>query len=345
MRIFEETVQKICAVDKNAIEAAEKRLDYLLKPKGSLGKLEWLARRIAGITGKTGGTFTKRGIVVMCADNGVYEEGIASSPQNLSALVADCMLRGLSGVAVLGAESGASLHVVDVGLVDDPKEQGIVNRKIRRGTDSIMKGNAMSREEAIRAIEIGIEETAGLIDSGYDLIGTGEVGMGNTTTSSALLYALSGCGIDEAVGRGAGLTDEAFAHKKEVVREAVRVNHPDCNDPVGLIAALGGFDIAGLVGVFLACAAHRVPVVIDGVISGAAAVIAARIAPLAIDYMLPSHGTEEPGGVVIKKLLGLEPMLMMNMRLGEGTGCALAFHLIDAAMAMIQNMGTFGDIG
>lgn len=344
MNLYETTVKNIKKPDCIIMEETQKRLDYLLKPKGSLGKLEDIAKKLSGITGSISNPISKKAIMVMCSDNGVYEEGIASSPKELSTIVAETMVTGLSGVAVLAKHAGAALRVVDVGLDIDSSRHEIVNRKVRRGTDNFRKGPAMSREEAIKAIEVGIDETNKMIDNGYNLIGTGEVGMGNTTTSSAVVYAFTGCDIDTVVGRGAGLTDEAYTNKKMVVKEGVELNKPDINDPLDVLAKVGGFDIAALVGVFLSCASRRVPVVIDGFISGAAALVAYKINPLIINYTFASHGTQEPGGRIISRELGLEPPLYMDMRLGEGTGCALAFNLFDASSAMMNNMGTFGDI-
>jgi nicotinate-nucleotide--dimethylbenzimidazole phosphoribosyltransferase len=281
----------------------------------------------------------------MCSDNGITDENIASFPRNLSMLVADCMLRGLAGVTVLGKHAGADVRIVDLGLEFDPETPGIVNRKIRRCTSNFLKTQAMTREEAIRAIETGIEETNRLIDEGYNMIATGEVGIGNTTTSSAMLHVFTGCSLDEVVGRGAGISDEGLAHKKEIIRMAVEMHQPNVSDPIDVLAKVGGFDIAGMAGTFLACAARRVPVVMDGFISGAAAVLACRLCPGAKNYIFPSHGSAEPGTKVIMDDLKMEPIMYMNMRLGEGTGAALAFHIIGASMAMMNNMGTFGDIG
>ena len=235
--------------------------------------------------------------------------------------------------------------VVDLGLETDVPSEGIINRKIRRGTPNFVNEPAMTREEAIRAIEIGIEVTQQAIDDGYQLIGTGEVGIANTTTSSAVLYAMTNESLDLVVGRGAGLTDDALQRKKDVVRKGVEKHQPDPNDPFDILSKVGGYDIAGMAGTFLGAASRRTPVVIDGFISGVAALIACKLCPEAKSYMIPSHGSAEPGAAIVLRELGMEPMLLMNMRLGEGTGAALAFHLIDAAMYMINHQGTFDEIG
>jgi len=345
MYLLRETISAIQPLDQKVMAEAQVYLDSLLKPSGSLGKLEDLARQVAGMTGKVKNTLAKKAIIAMCSDNGITEENIASTPKAISMLVADCMLQGTAGVAVLGRHAGADMIVVDLGLETDVPSAGIINRKIRQGTHNFIKQAAMSRDEAIRAIEIGIEVTQNAIDKGYQLIGTGEVGIANTTTSSAVLYALTNENLDLVVGRGAGLTDDALQRKKEVVRKGVEKHQPDPNDPIDILAKVGGFDIAGMTGTFLGAASRRTPVVIDGFISGVAALLACKLCPEAKAYMIPSHGSAEPGAMIVMRELGLEPMLYMNMRLGEGTGAALAFHLIDAAMYMINHQGTFDDIG
>jgi nicotinate-nucleotide--dimethylbenzimidazole phosphoribosyltransferase len=345
MSLLQRTIESIKPLDKQAMAEAQKRLDYLLKPQGSLGRLEEIALQMAGITGKVLNNPNKKAILVMCNDNGITDEGIASFPRTLSMLVADCMLKGISGVAVLGKNAGADLRVVDLSLESDPVTPGIINRKMRRCTSNFLQTTAMTREEAVRAIEIGIEETNKAIDEGYNMIGTGEVGIGNTTTSSAMLHVFTGKSLEILVGRGAGLTDEGLEHKKEVIRKAIEMHKPNASDPLDVLTKVGGFDIAGMAGTYLACAARRVPVVMDGFISGAAAVLACRLCPEAKNYIFPSHGSAEPGSKAVMDDLGMEPIMYMNMRLGEGTGAALAFHIIGASMAMMNNMGTFGDIG
>jgi len=345
MSLLQKTIDSIKPLDQKAMEEAQKRLDYLLKPQGSLGKLEDIARQLSGITGKVQNKITGKTIIVMGGDNGVYEEKVASFPQEISTLVAETMLTGLSGVAVLSKFAGANLKVVDLGIKGDIKAAGIINKKISRGTKNIAKGPAMTREEAIKAIEIGIEITNQAIDEGANLLGTGEIGIANTTTSSAVLYAFTKESLDIIVGRGAGLSDEGLNLKKSVVKNAVELNNPNPNDSIDVIAKVGGYDIAGLTGCYLAAAARRVPILIDGFISGVAAVCAMKINKDALGFMIPSHGTAEPGGALVTKVLGIEPIMIMNMRLGEGTGCALGFNIVEAAIAMMNNMGTFGDIG
>ncbi len=345
MKILTETIDSIAGLNAEVMEKAQERLDNLLKPPGSLGKLESIVKKISGMTGELQNTFEKKTIIAMCADNGVVEENVSSFPKDVSFLVADCMAKGIAGVAVLSRHAGADLRIVDMGLDIDTEPEGIIRRKIRKGTGNISKGPAMTRDEAVKAIEIGIEIAREAIEEGSDILGTGEVGIGNTTTSSAILHALTGDSLDSLVGRGAGLDDEGLENKKMIIKKAVEINTPDPGDPIDVLAKVGGFDIAGLVGVYLAAASKKIPVVVDGFISGTAAVVAAKIKPEATGYMLASHSSAEPGAGAIREILQLDPMLNMDMRLGEGTGCALAFHIIDAATKIMKEMGTFADIG
>ena len=345
MHLLKQTLDAIRPVDRVVMAAAQREIDYCLKPPGSLGKLESMARQIAGITGQVHNAIRKKAIVVMMADNGVYTEGVAMYPQDITRIGAEFVTTGRMGVNFLARQAGADIIAVDIGIQVDVDLPGVINRKVRHGTANFLKEPAMTREEAIQAIEAGIEVTMDAIDRGYDLIGTGEIGIGNTTASSAVLFAFTGAPIDRVVGRGAGLTDEAFARKKAVVEEAVRRHRPDPDDPLDVLAKVGGLDIAGMVGTYLACAARRVPVVTDGLISNVAALAAMRCKPEAVQYMIPSHISFEPGAKLLKEITGLEPMLDMDMRLGEGTGCALVFTIIEAALRMIEEMGTFAVLG
>ncbi len=345
MELMKKTIAAIDPLDAGAMDRTRELLDGLLKPPGSLGRLEDIAVQLAGITGAVGTRIKKKAILVMCADNGVTEEGISSYPNEVSALVAGTMAKGISGVSVLSRHAGAVLYIVDIGLKNEVEDSLIINRKIRRMSSNIAIGPAMSRNEAVQAIETGIEIVMLAIKEGADLLGTGEVGIGNTTTSSAVLHVLTGASLDEAVGRGAGLSDEGLRHKKEVIGKAVSCNQPDPHDAIDVLAKVGGFDIAGLVGCYLGAAAARVPIVIDGFISGVAAVAALNIHPGARDFMFCSHASAEPGISAVSRALGLYPMLALDMRLGEGTGCALGFNIIEAAVKIVTEMGTFKDIG
>ncbi len=244
MELFQKTIDNIGSLNEEVMEKAQERLNNLLKPPGSLGKLEDIARQLAGISGNIMNTVDNKTIVVMASDNGVIEEGVSAFPKDVSLLVAETMAKGISGVAVLAKHAGAKLKVVDIGLDGEVSSSDIINKKIKKGTSNLAKGPAMSREEALKAIEIGIEITQQAIDEGSNLIGTGEVGIGNTTTSSAILYALTGGNLDDLVGRGAGVDDEGLKRKKETIKKSVQLNKPDSHDPVDVLSKVGGFDIA-----------------------------------------------------------------------------------------------------
>jgi nicotinate-nucleotide--dimethylbenzimidazole phosphoribosyltransferase len=327
--------------DTEAQAEARRRQDSLAKPIGSFGSLEDISIKLAGISGSVRGDVSKKCMIVMAADNGVYEEGVSSCPQIVTMTQAVNFAKGITGIGVLSRFAGAELRVIDIGIKFGRALPGLVDRRIRSGSDNIAKGPAMSREEAVAAIEIGIESVAQATREGFRLIGTGEMGIGNTSTSSALLMGLTGCSAETAVGKGAGLTPEGFANKKRVIERALALNDPDPRDPIDVLCKVGGFDLAGLTGCFLAAAYYRVPIVIDGFISAAAAFAAYRLDPLVREFMFPSHRSEEPGYSLIMSELRLEPILNLHMRLGEGTGCPLAFNIIEAAEAVIGGMATF----
>lgn len=341
MELFEKTVAGIKPAYQDTMKEAAARLDKLVKPIGSLGKLEDLAVKISGITGKQKNSFEKKVTIIMAADNGVVEEGVSAAPQEVTALMAVNFLKGITGVCVLSKHAGADIRVVDIGIASDLEYPGLINRKIRKGTYNIAKGPAMSREEAVQAIETGIEMVSQLVNEGYSLFGTGEMGIGNTSTSSAVTMAFLGCSAEDAVGKGVGLTEEGYKNKKAVIDRAVKLNNPDPNDPIDVLSKVGGFDIAGMTGCFLGAAYHRVPIVVDGFISAAAALAAYKINPLVKDFIIPSHCSDEPGYKLAMGEIGLKPMLDLNMRLGEGSGCPLAFNIIEAAEAVISDMATF----
>jgi nicotinate-nucleotide--dimethylbenzimidazole phosphoribosyltransferase len=338
-----QALESVRPLDREAMSRARARLDSLTKPLGSLGRLEELVVQIAGINGTPFPRADKKTVVIMCADNGVTAEGVSSCPKSVTASVMLNFTRGITGINVLSRHAGADIVVVDVGVDACIESKGIVGKKIGMGTRNMAEGPAMTREEALRGIETGIDIVAGLKRKGTHLLGTGEMGIGNTTTSSAVAAVLTGKPLETLVGKGSGLSREGLAKKREVVRRASEINSPDPGDPLDVLSKLGGFDIAGLAGCFIGAAAHRIPVVIDGFISSAAALVAAAIKPEARDFMLPSHGSAEPGSAAVLEALGFRPMLDLGMRLGEGTGAALAFLLIDAALAAYTEMGTFDD--
>lgn len=336
-------LNKIVPLDMPSMEAAQRRLDSLTKPLGSLGKLEDIVVKLSGINCSPAPKVDNKAIVIMCADNGVVDEGVSSCPKSVTASVTCNFTHGITGINVFSRLTQSKLVVVDIGVDADIPYDTILNRKIRNGTWNIAKGPAMTREEAIKAILVGIDIVKELKDEGINLLGTGEMGIGNTSTSSAVATVLTGMPIDRMVGIGAGLTTEAYINKIEVLRRSIEINQPDSCDPIDVLAKVGGFDIAGLVGCFLGAAIYRIPIVIDGFISAVAALTAVQINSNARDYMLPSHGSAEPGTKAVMKSLSMEPMLNLDMRLGEGTGAALGFQIIDAAVAAYTQMGSFED--
>ena len=343
MGLFDLTVNGIKTADKAAAEEALKRIDSLIKPIGSLGELENIAVKLSGITGKIHNKIQKKCVVVMSADNGICEEGVSTCPQSITIMQTINILKGIAGVSVLSRFANSDLRVVDIGINGDVEYNGLINRKIRKGTSNMAKGPAMSTEEAVKAIEAGIEIVNGLKKDGYDLLGTGEMGIGNTSTSSAILMAFTGLHADFAIGKGAGMTEEGFADKKRIIEKVLDVNSPDKNNPLDVLSKVGGFDIAGMAGCFLGAAYNRVPIVIDGVISAAAALVAYKINPAVKDFMIPSHISAEPGYRYIMDEIGLKPYLDMGMRLGVGSGCPLAFNLIEASTEIMNKMATFDE--
>jgi len=341
--LLSETIDKIEPLNDAAIMEAQKRLDSLTKPLGSLGRLEDIVKQLAGISGNVIPKADKKVVVIMCADNGVVDEGVAQSTRSVTAAVTRNFTRGITGINVLTKHAGAEILVVDIGVYEDIECEGVLNKKIRKGTWNIAKGPAMTRKEAVKAIETGIEIVQDLKGKGVNILGTGEMGIGNTTTSSAVASVLTSADIDIMVGRGAGLSTEGLLKKINVVKKAIDINKPDPEDAIDVLSKVGGFDIAGLTGCFLGAAACRIPILIDGFISATAALAAIKIEPKTRDYILPSHGSAEPGMAKVMEAIGMEPYLNLRMRLGEGTGTAIAFHIIDAAIAAYTQMGTFED--
>ncbi|MBV7275249.1 nicotinate-nucleotide--dimethylbenzimidazole phosphoribosyltransferase [Clostridiaceae bacterium UIB06] len=339
--ILEETLKHIKAADEEAIQKAWNRLDNLTKPIGSLGELEEIAAKVSGITGKIHNKINKKTVVIMSADNGVYEEGISNNTQDTTVIVTNNFTKGITGVCILAKHVDSDITVVDIGVKEDFNHPKIINKKIMYGTNNIAKEPAMTREQAIQAIEVGIDIVDNLVKEGYDLLGTGEMGVGNTTTSAAVFSVLSGISPDVVVGKGSGLTEEQLINKKRVVQKAIEINSPDRDDIIDVLAKVGGLDIAGLCGCFLGAAKNRIPIVIDGFISSAAALCAYRLNNNVKDFIFPSHLSAEPGAAYMMEELGLSPMLNLRMRLGEGSGCPLAFSIIEAALCAMNNMATF----
>ncbi|MCI6096169.1 MAG: nicotinate-nucleotide--dimethylbenzimidazole phosphoribosyltransferase, partial [Clostridiales bacterium] len=305
---------------------------------GSLGRLEELSVQLAGITGKVHNELPRKQLLVFAADNGVVAEGVSSAPQSVTMQQTINLTRGKTGAAVLAKRFDCGLTVCDVGVNADICESAVLNRKIAYGTQNICAGPAMTREQALQAILTG---AAVAEDVDADAVGIGEMGIGNTTTSSAVLCALSGESVEAVTGRGGGLTDAAFCRKKQVIEQALAVNRPDTDDPIDVLCKVGGFDLCAMTGVFLGAAHARLPVVVDGFISIVAALCAARLCENARGFFFGSHVSYERGYKVAEQLLGLQPCLQLGMRLGEGSGCPLAFRVIEAACAVISTMATF----
>ncbi len=331
-------------LDQDAMAAAKRHQKNLTKPAGSLGRLEGLAIWMAGITGELAPATAPRTVIVMAGDHGVVGEGVSAYPSEVTPQMVMNFLGGGAAINVLARQAGARVLVVDLGVATELDQlDGLVARKVAFGTDNIATGPAMSKSQALKALAIGAELAESEFAAGARMLATGEMGIGNTTPASALICALTDTPPEVVVGRGTGLDDSGLARKRTVVARALASNESALNDPVDALAAVGGYEIAGLVGLILACAAGRRPVVLDGFIAGAAALVAARIAPAARNYMLAGHLSAERGHRVALKSLGLKPLLDLDLRLGEGTGAVLAFHLVDAATRIMAEMATFSE--
>lgn len=344
MSLLENISRNIYPLDKSSMEKAKKRLDRLIKPKGSLGKMEDICMQLAGIYEQKEFDTSKKVIIAFAGDHGVYEEGVAPDPQDITVLQFPNFTKGLCGVGVISKFVGADVVAVDVGINCDKRLEGVLDYKIRRGTSNMAKGPAMSREEAIRSLEIGIEVSEECIKKDYKIIGIGEMGIANTTPSTAIVSVICGCKPEEITGIGAGLKKERLEHKAQVIKRAIELNNPNPTDGIDVLAKVGGFEIGAMAGVILGCSANRIPVVIDGFISYAAALIAYKINPKCKEYMIASHMSAEQGTQKALEILKLSPILNMDMRLGEGSGAALAFNIIEASNYTYKNMATFDEI-
>lgn len=336
---LEETIRKIRPVDAAAMAAAKQHWDGLGKPLGSLGRLEKALIQIAGIQ-RTGDVhIDRKALVIMCADNGVVEEGVTQCGQEVTATVAENFLDEKSCVAIMCRRAGTKICPVDIGMaVDTPR---VEKRKIAYGTKNMAKEPAMTREQAIAAIEVGIAKAEELHAQGYEMLATGEMGIGNTTTSSAMTAVYLGLDVETVTGRGAGLSSHGLQRKINAIKQAIAVNQPDPEDPLDVLAKVGGLDIAGMCGLFLGGAAQRMPVVMDGFISQVAALTAVRLVPECADYILASHVSEEPGANILLKALEKDAFLTCGMRLGEGSGAVALFPILDFASDIYHKMSTF----
>ncbi|GAC1361921.1 MAG: hypothetical protein NVSMB42_21520 [Herpetosiphon sp.] len=346
MKRIIDVTRHIPALDQTAMQAARDRLDQLTKPRGSLGQLEHLAVQLAGITAQPRPRFDRKAIFVFAADHGVAASGVSAYPQAVTAQMVLNFVSGGAAINVLARRVGARVVVADLGVASPlPHHPDLINRKVALGTRDMTAGPAMTIAEALAAIEAGIDIVEDEIRSGLDLVATGDMGIGNTTASSAIVAAITGQSVTAVTGRGTGVDDAGLRRKIEAIERALQINRPNPADPLDVLAKVGGFEIAGLVGVMLSAAAHRLPVVVDGFISGAAALIAVELCPAVGDYLIAAHTSFEIGHRVILERLELVPLLNLNLRLGEGTGAAMAFHFVDDAIAIINEMATFGEAG
>ena len=339
---LQELIQKITPLDEAAMAKARERQAQLAKPPGSLGRLEELSVQLAGLTGQIHNTVKKQHLLVFAADNGVVAEGVSSAPQSVTLSQTINLTRAKTGASTLCRHFGCGITVCDVGVNAEIKDPKVLNRKIAYGTQNIVNGPAMTREQAVQAIMTGIELAK---ETEADVIGIGEMGIGNTTTSSAVLSVLLDADVDVVTGRGGGITDQSFLKKKQVIKDAIAINQPNKNDVVDVLSKVGGFDIAAMCGAFLGAAVTHRPVVIDGFISAVAALCAYKLCPNAVQYFVPSHASYEIGYKLAMDAMNLQPLFLLEMRLGEGSGCPLAFQILDAACAIINDMATFDQAG
>jgi nicotinate-nucleotide--dimethylbenzimidazole phosphoribosyltransferase len=346
------TIADLGPLDAQAMDATAAHLDQLTKPPGSLGRLEGLIVTLAGIRGQPAAPLTRRAIVVAAADHGVARHGVSAYPSEVTAQMVANFVAGGAAICVLAERVGAEVTVIDVGVSAPipnvpagPRGARLVSAPIRPGTADMTVGPAMDRDEAVRAMDIGLDAVAGQVAAGCDVIAVGEMGIGNTTAASALVAVLAGVQLEGVVGRGTGLDEAGVARKVKALRVALARHAPDREDPIGVLAAVGGLEIACLVGIIVGAAAARLPVVLDGFITAAAALVAKGLAPTIGPRLIAGHRSQEPGHAVALEQLDLAPLLTLDLRLGEGSGAALALGLIDAAVAIRDGMATFASAG
>ncbi|MED4727938.1 nicotinate-nucleotide--dimethylbenzimidazole phosphoribosyltransferase [Aneurinibacillus migulanus] len=347
--LLTDTISHIVETDKESMGAVRRRVDNLTKPPGSLGSLEEMVIRLAGIQRTEMPVMDKKAVVVMCGDHGVVEEGVSAFPSEVTGLMMGNFTRGGAAINVFSRRMGAEVIVVDVGSKAQ-RLPGVRDEKIKSGTENMAQGPAMTRDEAIRAIEIGIGIMKELAAQGYKAVALGDMGIGNTTPSAALTAAITGRPVDELTGKGTGIDEVKRRAKADIIERSLSVNGIGKHwrstlEPLDILACVGGLEIAGLVGVILGAAAHKMAVIVDGVIAGAAALLAYEICPQAISYMFASHLSEEPAHKAALSYLELSPVLHLQMRLGEGSGAVLMFPLLEASVAMLNEMATFDELG
>ncbi|RJR48580.1 MAG: nicotinate-nucleotide--dimethylbenzimidazole phosphoribosyltransferase [Desulfobacteraceae bacterium] len=342
--LLSKTLGLIGPLDKSAASKARERQDMLTKPQGSLGKLEEISIQLAGIQYNPIPRIREKALIVMAGDHGIIEEKFHNWPQEVTGQMVLNFLHGGAAINVLSRHVGARVVVVDMGIASPlPSHPGLISRKIAPGTANMAAEPAMSRAQAIQAIEAGIEVVNNEVGNGVDLLATGDMGIGNTSPSAAICSVMTGKSVPEVTGRGTGLNDLQLNRKIEAIQKAILLNRPDPRDPVDILAKVGGFEIGGLAGVILGAAAAKVAVVIDGFISGAAALIAAGLCPQVREYLFAGHLSVEPGHKIMLDHLGLTPLLCLDMRLGEGTGAALAMGIIEGSLKILSEMATFSE--
>jgi nicotinate-nucleotide--dimethylbenzimidazole phosphoribosyltransferase len=336
----------IPTLDEAALQAARERQNKLTKPPASLGRLEELSIQLAGITGQAFPSLERKAVIVMAADHGVAIEGVSAYPAEVTAQMLLNFLRGGAAINVLARQAGARVTVVDIGVASELEPMpGLIQRKVMCGTRNQAKGPAMTRAEAEQAIQVGMDILEQEFGRGLDIVATGDMGIGNTTPSSAIVAAITGLPVSQVVGRGTGIDDEGLARKVHVIETALTLNKPNANDALDVLHKVGGLEIAGLTGVMIAAAGHRIPVLVDGFISTAAAMIAVGLSPRVGEYLISAHQSVEVGHRAMLKHLNLKPLLDLDLRLGEGTGAALAFHLVEASIRILREMATFDEAG
>lgn len=340
---LEQVLERIPPLDAEAMAQAKRHWDALAKPLHGLGDLEDVLIRIAGICRTPHIDLRNKAVVVMCADNGVVAEGISQSGQDVTQIITENLGKGTSTVCHMARAAGADVIPVDIGVASDIHGSGVVHRKIARGTHNFAKQPAMSRSQAVQAIGVGIETALLCRQRGYDVVATGEMGIGNTTSTAAVTAALLHAPVELVTGRGSGLTSEGLVRKIQVVTRALEQWQPNQHDPIDILSKVGGYDLCGLTGLFLGGALCGLPMIIDGVISSAAALCAVRLCPTVRDYLIASHHTAEPAGVLLEQALDVKPIIDAHMALGEGTGAVLLFGMLDAAASLYTNGNTFDD--
>lgn len=335
----------VTPLNKEIMNQTRTRVDSLVKPQGSLGALEEIVVKLSGIYGTTHPKIAKKAVIVMCADHGVCEEGIASAPQIVTWIQSLNIAKGVSGVGALAKANDATVYTVDIGINHPEKHPTLIDKRIVNGSANIATGNALTYQQALEAVQVGIDMVKQAVDEGHNLIATGEMGIGNTTPSTAILSLLSGKSPYEITGVGANFPVDKLDHKATIITRSLENKKINLDDSIDIIASVGGLDIAGMTGIMLGGALYKVPVIVDGYISTVSALLASKLLPNVTDYLFASHASEEKSASLASSLLGLKPYLNLNMRLGEGSGAVLAFNLLEAACSMNNDMITFEEAG